>query len=79
MQHHTLRMQLRGFTRLTNAFSKKLDDHRWAVVLHFMHCSFCRIRQTLCVTPAIEAGVTDPVWSIDEVVSLLDTEATKAA
>jgi hypothetical protein len=74
-----MRMKMRRFTRLTNAFSKKLDNHRHAVALHFMHYNFCRVHQTLRVTPAMEAGITDHVWSIDEVVGLLDAEARTAA
>jgi len=48
-----MRMKMRGFTRLTNAFSKKVDNLRWSVALHFMHYHFCRIHQTLRVTPAM--------------------------
>jgi IS1 family transposase len=71
-QNLTMRMKMRRFTRLTNAFSKKVDNHHWAVALHFMHYNFCRIHQTLRVTPAMEAGITDHVWSLEDVVSLLD-------
>jgi len=71
-QNLTMRMKMRRFTRLTNAFSKKLDNHRWAVALHFMHYNFCRIHQTLRVTPAMEAGIADHVWGTDELVALLD-------
>jgi IS1 family transposase len=73
-QNLTVRMQVRRFTRLTNAFSKKLDNHKAAVALHFMHYNFARIHQTLRVTPAMEAGVSDHVWSIEEIVGLLETE-----
>jgi IS1 family transposase len=72
-QNLTMRMNMRRFTRLTNAFSKKLDNHRCAVSLHFMYYNFCRVHQTLRVTPAMEAKVTDHVWSIEEVVALLDS------
>jgi hypothetical protein len=72
-------MKMRRFTRLTNAFSKKLDNHRWAVALHFMHYNFCRIHQTLRVTPAMEAGIAGHVWSIQEVVKLLDGREKVAA
>jgi hypothetical protein len=65
-------MQMRRFTRLTNAFSKKIDNLAAAVALHFMHYNFCRIHQTLRVTPAMEAGISDHVWSIAEIVGLLD-------
>ncbi len=70
-QDLTMRMGMRRFTRLTNAFSKKLENHEHSVALHFMHYNFCRIHQSLRVTPAMEAGVTDHVWSIEEVVNLL--------
>jgi IS1 family transposase len=76
-QNLTMRMSMRRFTRLTNAFSKKVDNHdnhKAAVALHFMHYNFARIHQTLRVTPAMEAGVSDHVWSIEEIVGLLETE-----
>jgi IS1 family transposase len=63
-QNLTIRMQMRRFTRLTNAFSKKLENLRAAVALHFAHYNFCRIHQSLRVTPAMEAGVTNHLWSI---------------
>src|SRR5205809_632225 len=69
-QNLTVRMQVRRFTRLTNAFSKKLDNHKAAVALHFMHYNFARIHQTLRVTPAMEAGVSDHVWSHAEIAGL---------
>jgi len=56
---------MRRFTRLTNAFSKKLENLSHAVALHFMHYKFARIHQTLRVTPAMEAGVTGHLWSLD--------------
>jgi hypothetical protein len=59
-------------TRLTNAFSKKVENLEHAVALHFMHYNFCRIHTSLRVTPAMEAGVADHVWSLEEVVALLD-------
>ena len=70
-QNLTMRMSMRRFTRLTNAFSKKVENHCAAVALHFMHYNFCRIHQTLRVTPAMAAGVTDHVWEVGEVVDLL--------
>lgn len=70
----TMRMQMRRFTRLTNAFSKKLECHRLAVALHFIHYNFCRIHQSLRVTPAMESGLSDHVWSLAELVSLLSAE-----
>jgi|SRR5882724_891913 len=63
---------MRRFTRLTNGFSKKIENHAHAVSLHFMHYNFCRVHQTLCVTPAMEIGIADHVWSVEEVVALLD-------
>ena len=71
-QNLTMRMGNRRFTRLTNAFSKKVENHEHSVALHFMHYNFCRIHQSLRVTPAMEAGVADHVWSLEEVVGLLD-------
>ena len=71
-QNLTMRMQMRRFTRLSNGFSKKLENHEHAIALHFMHYNFCRIHQSLRCTPAMEAKVTDHVWSLDELISLLD-------
>ena len=71
-QNLTMRMSMRRFTRLTNAFSKKLENHEHAVALHFMHYNFCRVHQTLKTTPAMKAGVADHVWSVEEIVKLLD-------
>jgi IS1 family transposase len=78
-QNLTMRMGMRRFTRLTNAFSKKVDNHFWAIALHYMHYNFCRIHKTLRVTPAMEAGITDHVWEIEEIASLLEANAVKAA
>jgi IS1 family transposase len=72
-QNLTMRMSMRRFTRLTNAFSKKLENLEHAVALHYMHYNFCRIHQTLRVTPAMEAGISDHVWSLDEVIDLLQS------
>jgi lambda repressor-like predicted transcriptional regulator len=69
-QNLTMRMNMRRFTRLTNAFSKKVENLAYAVALHFMYYNFCRIHQTLRVTPAMEARVTDHVWTIEEILSL---------
>ena len=71
-QNLTMRMSMRRFTRLTNAFSKKLENHEAAIALHYMHYNYCRVHQTLRVTPAMEAGISDHVWSIEELVQLLD-------
>jgi len=69
-QNLTMRMGMRRFTRLTNAFSKKVENHAYQVALHFMNYNFCRVHKTLRVTPAMEAGVSDHVWSVQELVSL---------
>jgi IS1 family transposase len=71
-QNLTMRMSMRRFTRLTNAFSKKVENHEAAVALHFMHYNFARIHQTLRVTPAMEAGIADHVWTLEEIVALID-------
>ncbi len=71
-QNLTMRMHMRSFTRLTNAFSKKLENHIAAVALHFMFYNFVRIHQTLRVTPAMAAGVTNHVWEISDIVRLVE-------
>ena len=71
-QNLTMRMNMRRFTRLTNAFSKKIDRLFYAVNLHFMHYNFVRIHLTLKCTPAMRAGITDHLWSIEEIVGLLE-------
>jgi IS1 family transposase len=71
-QNLSMRMGMRRFTRLTNAFSKKLENHGHMVALYFMHYNFCRVHKTLRVTPAMEAGLSDHVWSIEELLGLLE-------
>jgi len=66
-----MRMGMRRFTRLTNGFSKKLANHEAAIALYFVHYNFARVHQTLRVTPAMEAGLSDHVWSIAEIIGLL--------
>jgi hypothetical protein len=66
-----MRMQMRRFTRLTNAFSKKVENHAHSVALHFMYYNYCRVHKTLRVTPAMEAGLADHVWSIEELASIV--------
>jgi IS1 family transposase len=66
----SMRMSMRRFTRLTNGFSKKLDNHGHAIAVYFMYYNFCRVHQTLRVTPAMEAGLTDHVWEIDDLIGL---------
>ncbi len=68
-QNLTIRMAIRRFTRLTNAFSKKLDNHKAACALHFAYYNFCRIHKSLRVTPAMEAGITDHIWSLRELLA----------
>jgi IS1 family transposase len=70
-QNLTMRMSMRRFTRLTNAFSKKIENHVAMVALHVMFYNFCRIHQTLRVTPAMEAGVSNHVWELEELIGLL--------
>jgi len=67
----TIRMSMRRFTRLTNAFSKKLENHVHALAVFFMFYNFCRVHQTLRVTPAMEAGIADHVWTVEEIVGLV--------
>jgi hypothetical protein len=68
----TMRMSMRRFTRLTNAFSKKLDNHKTAVAFYTTWYNFVRIHQTLRVTPAMEAGIGDHVWSAEDIAELAD-------
>lgn len=71
-QNLTMRMSMRRFTRLTNGFSKKVENLEHAVSLHFMHYNFARIHRTLRVTPAMEAGISDHVWTLEEIARLAD-------
>lgn len=73
-QNLTMRMQIRRFTRLTNAFSKKVENHAYHVALHYMYYNYCRIHQTLRVTPAMEAGITDHVWSLEEMIQTVTSK-----
>lgn len=70
-QNLTMRMSMRRFTRLTNAFSKKIENHMHAISLHYMYYNFGRIHKSLRVTPAMEAGVTDHLWSLEEIAGLV--------
>lgn len=70
-QNLRMRMSMRRFTRLTNAFSKKVENHMQSVALHFMYHNFVRIHQTLRVTPAMAAGITNKVWDVEDMVALL--------
>lgn len=78
-QNLTMRMNIRRFTRLTNAFSKKLDNHMHSVALFYMHYNFVRIHQSLRVTPAQEAGLTTRVWSITDIVTADVVSSSNAA
>jgi IS1 family transposase len=71
-QNLSMRMGMRRFTRLTNAFSKNIENHAHAVALYFMHYNFCRVHQTLRVTPAMEAGIETHVWRPEEIAELAD-------
>jgi IS1 family transposase len=71
-QNLTMRMSMRRFTRLTNGFSKKIENHEHAVALHYMHYNFGRIHKTLRVTPAMAARVSDHVWTLEEIARLAD-------
>ena len=71
-QNLTMRMGMRRFTRLTNGFSKKIENLEHAIALHFMHYNFCRIHKTLRVTPAMEAGIADHVWELEEVLMMVE-------
>jgi hypothetical protein len=73
-QNLTMRMNIRRFTRLTNAFSKKAENHAHAVSLHFMFYNFCRVHKTLRITPAMAAGVTEHVWEVAEIVDMIERE-----
>ena len=71
-QNLTMRMGMRRFTRLTNGFSKKIENLEHAVALHFLHYNFARIHKTLRVTPAMAAGISDHVWTLEEIARLAD-------
>jgi hypothetical protein len=68
-QNLTMRMQIRRLTRLTNAFSRKLENHQAAVALHFAYYNFCRLHGSIRVTPAMEAGITDRVWNLTDLLA----------
>ena len=76
-QNLTVRMSIRRFTRLANAFSKKLANHEAAIALHYMHYNFCRVHKTLRLTPAMEAGIAGHVWTIEELVDILPVETPR--
>jgi IS1 family transposase len=70
-QNLTMRMHMRRFTRLTNAFSKKIENHVHAISLHFMFYNFCKIHSTLRITPAMAAGISTKVWELSDIVALI--------
>jgi len=74
-QNLTMRMSMRRFTRLTNAFSKKLANHEHMLAIYFMYYNFCRVHQTLRVTPAMETGLMNHVWSVEELVNLMEPKS----
>jgi IS1 family transposase len=76
-QNLTMRMSMRRFTRLTNAFSKKLQNHYFAISLYFVFYNFVKMHKTLRMTPAMAANLTDKLWSMEDVVALIDAEAPK--
>lgn len=76
-QNLTMRMSMRRFTRLTNAFSKRIENHTHAVALHTMYYNFCRIHETLKVTPAMEVGIAKTVWEIEDIVDMVEDAAPK--
>ncbi|HEX5275009.1 MAG TPA: IS1 family transposase [Candidatus Rubrimentiphilum sp.] len=78
-QNLTMRMSMRRFTRLTNAFSKKVENHRRALALHFMYYNFCRVHSTLKTTPAIKHGLTDRIWTLHDLARLSDFMQGEAA
>jgi len=77
-QNLTMRMSMRRFTRLTNAFSKKIENHEYALALHFMHYNFVRKLQTLKTTPAVAAGIAKYPWTFQDIVALLETAEAAA-
>ncbi len=73
-QNLTMRMHMRRFTRLTNGFSKKIENHCYAMALHYMYYTFVKIHKTLRVTPATEAGLTRKLWEVSDIVQLIDNQ-----
>jgi len=76
-QNFTMRMSIRRLAKLTNAFSQKIENHALSVALHYMHYSFARIHKTLRVTPAMAAGVSDKLCSIEDIANMVDTARVK--
>jgi hypothetical protein len=78
-QNLTMRMPMRCFTRLTNGFSKKIENHIAHTAIHFMHYNFCQVHSSIRVTPAMQAGLADHVWKVEEIVALLGAESARIA
>jgi hypothetical protein len=76
-QNLTMRMHMRRFTRLTNAFAKKVENHAHAVALHFIYYNFCKLHKAHRLTLAMAAGVTDRLWDVDDIVAIMDEAAPK--
>jgi hypothetical protein len=74
-QNLTMRMNMRRFTRLTNAFSKKIENHAHAIALHFMYYNFVRIHKSLRVTPAMELGLTKKLWTLEDLAGLIENQS----
>lgn len=74
-QNLTMRMQIRRFSRLTNGFSKKAKNHEHMVAIYFMYYNFCRVHQTLRVTPAMEAGIATHIWEVADLIALLEPKS----
>ena len=72
-QNLTMRMSMRRFTRLTNAFSKKIENLRAAIALHFAHYNFVRVHKTLRATPAMAAGITSSLWTLEDLLEKIDS------
>jgi hypothetical protein len=70
-----MRMSMRRFTRLTNGFSKKAENHAHMLAIYYMYYNFCRVHQSLRVTPAMEAGITSHVWDTEDMVRLLENRS----
>lgn len=70
-----MRMSMRRFTRLTNAFSKKVENHEHMLAIYFMYYNFCRVHSTLRVTPAMEAGLASEQWLIEDLVALMEPKS----
>jgi hypothetical protein len=73
-QNLTMRMSTRRFTRLRNAFSKNVENHALSVALYYMHYNFCRIHKSLRITPAMAAGVTDRLWTVADIMAIIEAE-----